>query len=278
MHNENMAHCDITPHNIFLKKLSCRPDDERVAYFDYQSQVWQVVLGDWGHSRWDGENGGKRAVHRYSCDGKVHGHIPNLDGICISTKFSEGVVPVGKQQLHVLYGLRTAKPYHFIFPGNGTILIRPPNQEDAMKFCSGEEQRRFDKASDVWAVDVLGICAAPLVLSASHLCKEPAFRDQEYVKWPENLRCFSRIGSSAKVCKLAGSSRAGRAVDHLKKSDCCDLWLAEMAFKRYSDDAWPHLPSMVVLEVVDSFRRVRTPNQTESTVNTPYAAIRVTRV
>ena len=35
---------------------------------------------------------------------------------------------------------------------------------------------------------------------------------------------------------------------------------------------------MDVIELVDSFRRVRTPNQTESTVITPYAAIRVTRV
>ena len=114
-----------------------------------------------------------------------------------------------------------------------------------MKFCSGEDQRRFNKASDVWAVGVLGarICAAPLVLSASHLCKESAVRDQEYVKWPENLRCFSRIGSSAKVCKLAGSARAARAVDHIRrsKSDCCDSWLAEMASNFYSDDAWPHL-------------------------------------
>ena len=245
MHMENMAHCDITPRNIFLMKLSCHPDDKRVAYFDYKGAIWQVVLGDWGHSRWDGENGGNRAVHRYSSAGKVHGHIPNLCGICTSTKFSEGVVPVGKRDLQRLYGLRTSKPSHFKVPGKGTILIRPPNQDDVEKFSSGEDQRKFDKASDVWAVGVLGarICAAPLVLSASQLCKAHKVTDKEYEKWPENLRDFSRRGSSAQVSKLAGSNRAGKAVDRIRQStaECRDSWLAEMALQRYSDDAWPHL-------------------------------------
>jgi len=245
MHDENLAHCDITPRNILLKRLSQTPNDKRVAFIFWRGGFWQVVLADWGLSRWDGEYGSTRAVHRFSPNGKEHGHIPNLEGICNSKRFSEGVVPVGKQQLQVLYGLRTGKACDFRLPGRGTVLIRPPNQDDVGKFSSGEEQRKFDKASDVWAVGVLGarICAAPLILSAPVLCKELKDTHQEYEKWPENLRCFSKRGSSAQVCKLAGSHRAGQAMEEIRlsSSDCRGFWLAEMALQRYRDDAWPPL-------------------------------------
>jgi serine/threonine protein kinase len=243
MHEENLAHCDITPRNILLKKLSQRPEDERVAYFILGDDIWQAILADWGFSRWDGEFGGSRAVHRFSPSGKEHGHIPTLEGICNSTRFSEGVVPVGKKQLQVLFGTKTSKASDFRVPGRGTIMIRPPNQEDVVKFSSGEEQRKFDKAADVWAVGVLGarICAAPLVLSAPALAELK--RSNEHEIWPENLRCFSQRASAAMASRLQGSKRAGNAMEKVGKASagCCGLWLAEMVSQRYSDDTWPHL-------------------------------------
>ena len=243
MHGENLAHCDITPRNIFLKRLSQRPEDKRVAYFTLGDEFLQVILADWGHSRWDGEFGGRRAVHRFSPSGKEHGHIPNLEGICNSERFSEGVVPVGKQQLQVLFGTRTGKASDFRIPGRGTILIRPPNQEDVEKFSSGEDQRKFDKAADVWAVGVLGarICAAPLVLSAPALALLK--RSNEYEIWPEHLRSCSRRASAAMASRRQGSKRAGNAMEKVGQAspDCCGLWLAEMVSQHYSGDTWPHL-------------------------------------
>jgi serine/threonine protein kinase len=250
MHEENLAHCDITPRNIFLKRLSQRPEDKRVAYFILGGDFLQVILGDLGFSRWDGQNGGKRAVHRFSPSGKEHGHIPNLDGICNSERFSEFVVPVGKKQLQVLFGTRTGKASDFRIPGRGTILIRPPNQEDVEKFSSGEEQRKFDKAADVWAVGVLGarICAAPLVLSAPALAvlKLEATvlkRSNEHEIWLENLRCFSKRASAAMDSRRQGSKRAGNAMEMVGQAsaECRGLWLAEMVSQRYSGDTWPHL-------------------------------------
>ena len=46
MHAFDIAHGDLKPENVLLKRLDSTPTDPRVAYCVVQINIWQIVFGD----------------------------------------------------------------------------------------------------------------------------------------------------------------------------------------------------------------------------------------
>ena len=62
MHYSDLAHGDLKPDNILLKRLDRRPGDWRVAFCEVGGEIYQVIIGDWGTARWSGEG-----IHAFIC-------------------------------------------------------------------------------------------------------------------------------------------------------------------------------------------------------------------
>jgi serine/threonine protein kinase len=71
MHRAGLAHCDLKPCNMLMKKMDMAPPFvSRSVWCMVQGQVYQIWVCNFGHARWSGK--GEKAVHVFCADGKKH--------------------------------------------------------------------------------------------------------------------------------------------------------------------------------------------------------------
>ena len=196
MHECDLAHGDLKPDNILLKKLAAVPSDWRIAYCTVQGVHYQIFLSDWGHARWSGRGS---AVHVYSSEGKEI----SLPDITTSACSVDDVVQVGARQLQTAFYLRVQTAVQLRHPGFGTAWIRAPDYDRRFAFGDGIAQREFDQSADIWALGA--ICARLFAKPWRGVDK------QESESWAKKLHEASRIAQ----LRLDSADRAARSAERV---------------------------------------------------------------
>ena len=249
MHDSDLAHGDLKPDNILLKRLDRRPSDWRVAFCEVGGEVYQVIIGDWGTARWSGE--GTDAKHVFTKS--IHSH--NSLTIEDLAKREDRIVPVGTKELQVAFGFRAKKSHEIVHPGFGTFWIRAPGFDRKFQDGQGAEQRRFDQAADIWAVGATGVrIVAPITETReAHVAWATALHDASKC----TVTKLQAQEKRARECEAALKSATPRARGALARAEtnqrprpsssagaqasCGGSWLAHMVSQRYTDSLWPIL-------------------------------------
>ena len=247
MHETDLAHGDLKPGNILLRKLTLTPLDPLVAHCTVQGQIYQILVCDFGHARWSGK--GEKATHVFSAAGTKHvSH--EIDELAMA---QDPVVGVGLRELQVAFGLNHRSAHHFRHPGLGTEWIQAPACHRVFEIGEGVAQRRFDQAGDIWAVGA----ACARLMAAPRFSRKV---EQEMRAWKTRLIESSRrsfesgqaaVESAAKRLKVAsrlplyGSNRAvgfqaaaaaAAAAQPSPSIQQPELWLEAMVSLHYADD------------------------------------------
>jgi serine/threonine protein kinase len=248
MHATDLAHGDLKPGNILLRKLTSIPLDPLVAHCTVQGQIYQIMVCDLGLARWSGKGG--KAVHVFSRGGKEH-TSNEIDDLAMT---KNPVAGVGLRELQTAFGLNLRNAHQFRHPGLGTEWIQAPDCSRSESFEKGEgvAQRRFDQAGDIWSVGA----------TFARYFAAPRFSTQgfetEMRTWKARLIESSKraydsgqaaIEAEAKRRKLQnsslpfGSSRAVRAAAAaVASAEPCfsaarpGLWLEAMVREHYAQD------------------------------------------
>lgn len=257
MHEMKLAHGDLKPDNMLLKKLPNVPDDWRIAYCTVEGATYQIILCDWGHARWSGCGG--QAIHVFSHEAK---DINSLK-IAELAASDHDIEALGLQRLQKDFGFAARKALCLPHPGEGTAWVKAPESFcKTLCACDGLTQRSFDQSGDIWAVGAIcaRVCAAPLWPSSA------AARAEASENWRSKLYEASRIAESrrlhaeeyeSKRRKLASflhfhprAARIARAVgaSSLKPENHNDQWIVTMASNHYPDDVWPLLHKCIASE------------------------------
>jgi serine/threonine protein kinase len=259
MHRAGLAHCDLKPDNMLMKKLDATPPhDSLLVWCKVRGQVYQIWVCDFGHARWSGK--GEKAAHVFCADGKMHSNNDIDDAVGREPNSVEGV---GFRELQVLFGLGLRNSQEFRHPGPPTEWIRCPDFDRTFEKGQGDDQRKSDQAADIWA---LGAMCARLVAAPPFSGKE-----KELVKtmqqWQAQLFQFSSrahasvrsaVESAWKRQKVAdspssfGSSRAVKAsTAAVASTKSCrsphqpEFWLEVMVRENYHADPGVVLSSRI---------------------------------
>ena len=269
MHRAGLAHCDLKPDNMLMKRMDAvPPPDSLLAWCIVQGQVYQIWVCDFGHARWSGS--GENAAHVFRADGKRHSNNDIDDAVAKEANSVEGV---GLRQLQVLFGLGLRNSQEFRHPGFATEWIRCPDFDRTFEKGQGNEQRMWDQASDIWA---LGAMFARTVAAPRFPAKEKE-RDQAMKQWQDHLFRYSkRAHDSAQSASdsawkrqkvsgnasLYGSDRAAKvfiAAAASAQSPCrsphqAQLWLEAMVQEQYAFGPWVALSGRIKGERGESWR------------------------
>jgi serine/threonine protein kinase len=248
MHRAGLAHCDLKPCNMLMKKLDATPPhDSLLAWCMVQDQVYQILVCDFGHTRWSGR--GEKAAHVFCDDGKLHSNNSIDDDVATEPNSVGGV---GLRELQVLFGLGLKNSQEFRRPGPPTEWIRCPDFDRSFEKGQGNDQRKWDQAADIWA---LGAMCARLVAAPKFSSRK---MEEDMRQWQAHLFEFSSradasvqsaLESDRKRQRVAGnpfsfgSKRAVKAsTAAVALAQSCrpphrrELWLEVMVRENYDAD------------------------------------------
>jgi serine/threonine protein kinase len=210
MHECELAHGDLKPDNILLKKLSEAPCDWRVAYCTVEGVYYQIFLSDWGHAQWSG-----KGDHVYSTEGK-NASTPGMNELACSR---DDVVPLGARDLQVAFCLNARTALILRHPGFGTAWIQAPNCSRLFLFGDGIAQQKFDQSADIWALGA--ICARVFAAPWTGTDKK------ESESWTNTLHQASSIAEERLVSALLAKTKA-KKVATLPKSKVAERAIAAL--------------------------------------------------
>jgi len=241
MHGFGMAHGDIKPSNVLLKRLETTPDNQHVAFCVVSGTIYQIVFGDLGHARWSGQ--AVDAVHVFADKTRGgRGHSLSMDfprGKCVNG-VGKNIVPVNTRECSKAFGHLAKIEQVLEHPGLGTVTIRAPHYDRCFQAGQGKDQRRFDQSADMWALGVMGLrILAPTISDKSKK------RPEE--DWAQGLRIASDNAekwlrlSNRDVDTLGASRRGVQSLLGVLDPRDCGSWIVRMVREKYSGDSWPLL-------------------------------------
>ena len=239
MHGLGLAHGDLKPANILLKRLDSIPVDPHVAFCVVKAITYQIVFGDFGHARWSGQ--GMNATHvftEHKHGGKKHS-LP-LDfpaGKCLNND-QDSIVVVKTSVCSGVFGHRGRVEHILEHPGAGIVMIRAPEYNRIFRAGQGADQRRFDQSADMWAVGIMGLRIIAPVQGQG----QQHDRDQE---WADGIRKASESAHKQMTLDAHESRQSSRRsllmIRVLQDARDKRSWIAKMVREKYPSDSWPLL-------------------------------------
>lgn len=239
MHGYGMAHGDIKPSNVLLKRLETTPDNPHVAFCVVSGTIYQIVFGDLGYARWSGQ--AVDAVHVFAdktSGGRVHSLSMEFPtGKCVNG-LGDNIIPVNTRECSKAFGHLAKIEQVLEHPGAGTVTIRAPHYDRCFQAGQGKDQRRFDQSADMWALGVMGFrILAPTISDKS--------RKRPEEDWAQGLRNASENAEKwlrfSNVEAHCGSKRGVRSLLEVLDPRDCGSWIVKMVREKYSGDSWPLL-------------------------------------
>ena len=239
MHEMGLAHGDLKPANILLKRLGSVPDDPLVAFCVVKGVINQIVFGDFGHARWSGQ--GRNATHvftEHKNGGKKHSlPLAFPTGTCLN-KDQDSIVVVKTSDCSGAFGHRSKVQHVLEHPGAGTVMIRAPNYDRIFKAGEGADQRRFDQSADMWAVGIMGLrIIAPV--------QGKGTQHERDKQWADGIRKASENADKRMSLdedeSRQSSKRSAALFRGLQDARDNGSWIAKMVREKYPSDSWPLL-------------------------------------